>query len=84
MAAFKAGVADLLARYRPEGDERVRPDTQVVGDPPDAVGRTHARRIGIAGHETEDDYDPTNYYDETDPDVLNKRKSASNRKKMKD
>lgn len=85
MAAFKAGLADLLARYRPEGDESVRPDTQVVGDPPDAVGRTHARRIGIAGHEDEDDYDPNIYYEETDPDVVRKqRKPASNRKKMKD
>jgi hypothetical protein len=81
MSAFKAGVADLLARYQPEGDERVRPDAQVVGDPPDVVGRTHARRIGIAGHETEDDYDPTNYYDETDPDV---EAQASSRKTMKD
>jgi hypothetical protein len=84
MAAFKAGVADLLARYQLEGDESVGPNAQVVGDPPEVVGRTHARRIGIAGHETEDDYDPTNYYDETDPDGLNKRKPASNRKKMKD
>jgi plasmid stability protein len=84
MAAFKAGLANFLARYQPEGDERVPPDAQDIGDPPDVVGRTLARRIGIAGHEGEDeDYDPTDYYDETDPDVLNKRKSASNRKKMK-
>jgi hypothetical protein len=55
MAAFKAGVADLLARYQPEGDERVPPDAQVIGDPPDVVGRTHARLIGIAGHEDEDE-----------------------------
>ena len=55
MAAFKAGVADLLARYQPEGDERVPPDAQVIGDPPDVVGRTHARLIGIAGHEEEDE-----------------------------
>jgi hypothetical protein len=55
MAAFKAGVADLLARYPPEGDERVPPDAEVIGDPPDVVGRTHARRIGIAGHEDEDE-----------------------------
>ena len=73
MAAFKAGVADLLARFQPEGDERVRPDTQAVGDPPDVVGRTHARRLGILGHETEDDYDPTDCYDETDPDVSVRR-----------
>jgi hypothetical protein len=55
MAAFKAGVAALLARYQPKGDENLRPDTQVVGDPPDVVGRTHARLIGIAGHEEEDE-----------------------------
>ena len=55
MAAFKAGVADFLARYQSEGDERVPPDAQLVGDPPDAVGRTHARLIGIAGHEEEDE-----------------------------
>jgi hypothetical protein len=54
MAAFKAGVAALLDRYHPEGDESLRPDTQVVGDPPDVVGRTHARRIGITDHEEED------------------------------
>jgi hypothetical protein len=84
MAAFKAGVAVFLARYQPQGDETVRPDTQVVGDPPDVVGRTHARLIGIAGHETEDDYDPTNFYDETDPDVRKERQPASVRKKLKD
>jgi hypothetical protein len=84
MAAFKAGVTDLLARYQPEGDERVPPDAQVIGDPPDVVGRTHARRIGIAGHETEDDYDPTNYYDETELDVRKKREPAINRKRLKD
>jgi hypothetical protein len=55
MAAFKAGVADLLARYQPQGDESLRPDTQVVGDPPDVVGRTHARLIGIAGHQEDDE-----------------------------
>ncbi len=55
MAAFKAGVAALLARYQPEGDETLRPDTKLVGDPPDVVGRTHARLIGIAGHEEEDE-----------------------------
>lgn len=55
MAAFKAGVADFLGRYQPKGDERVPPDAQVIGDPPDVVGRTHARLIGIAGHEEEDE-----------------------------
>src|SRR4029078_2516686 len=53
MAAFKAGLAALLARYQPQGDESLRPDTQLIGDPPDVVGRTHARLIGIAGHEEE-------------------------------
>jgi hypothetical protein len=55
MAAFKAGVAALLARYQPQGDESLRPDTQAVGDPPDVVGRTHARLIGIARHQEEDE-----------------------------
>jgi hypothetical protein len=54
MAAFKAGVADLLARYQPEGDERVPPDAEVIGDPPDVVGRTHARRIGIADEDEDE------------------------------
>jgi hypothetical protein len=54
MAAFRAGVADFLARHQPEGDESVRPDTQLVGDPPDVVGRTHARRIGIAGYDEDE------------------------------
>jgi hypothetical protein len=63
LAAFKAGVASFLTRYHPEGDERVRPDTRVAGepdDPPDVVGRTHARHIGIVRHEDEEampDYD---------------------------
>jgi hypothetical protein len=55
MAAFKAGVTALLGRYQPKGDGSMRPDTQVFGDPPDVVGRTHARLIGIAGHEEEDE-----------------------------
>jgi hypothetical protein len=83
MAAFKAGVADLLSRHQPEGDQRVRPDTQVVGDPPDVVGRTHARRIRIAGHESEGDYDPTDYYDETELYLREERVPAINRKKLK-
>ena len=59
LAAFKAGVELFLARCQPEGDENIPPDTQRswltgeliprdVGephDPPDAVGRTHARFI---------------------------------------
>jgi plasmid stability protein len=58
MVAFKAGIDAFLARYQPEGDETARPDTQVVGepaDPPDVVGRTHARLIGISDHEEEDE-----------------------------
>lgn len=50
LAAFKAGVAALLSRYLPEGDERVRPDSESAGgpdDPPDVVGRTYARLIEI-------------------------------------
>ncbi len=56
LAAFKAGVEAFLARYHPKGDEKVRPDTLVAGepdDPPDIVGRTHARRVGIESHEDE-------------------------------
>lgn len=48
LAAFKAGVAAFLAQYQPEGDANARPDTQVGGehdDPPEAIGRTHARLI---------------------------------------
>ena len=49
LAAFKAGIAALLARYLLAGDERVRPGW-VAGDPddpPDALGRTLARQIEI-------------------------------------
>lgn len=87
MAAFKAGVLELLARYQPEGDESKRPGTAKSGginDPADVVGRTHARLIGIAGHETEESYDPINYYDETDPEARINREPFSNRKKLKD
>jgi hypothetical protein len=57
LAAFKTGVALFLAQCQPEGDESTPPDTvSVFGefkprdagephDPPDAVGRTHARFI---------------------------------------
>jgi hypothetical protein len=58
LAAFKAGVGAFLARYHPQGNETVRPDTAAAGrpdDPPDVVGRTHARRIAIANHEDEDE-----------------------------
>jgi hypothetical protein len=87
MAAFKAGVMEFLARYEPEGEENKHPSASKTGgasDPPDVVGRTHARMIGIPGHETEDSYDPVNYYDETDPDVRIKREPPSNGKKLKD
>jgi hypothetical protein len=59
LAAFKAGVELFLSRCQPEGDKDIPPDMQRswlsneliprdVGephDPPDAVGRTHARFI---------------------------------------
>lgn len=50
-AAFKAGVEMFLVQYRPDGDQKVRPDTRLVGEPDDApevVGRTHARLLWIA------------------------------------
>lgn len=51
LTAFKAGVAAFLDQYRPEGDQSRRPDTRVAGepdDPPEAIGRTHARLIWLA------------------------------------
>jgi hypothetical protein len=87
MAAFKAGMMEFLGRYQPEGEGSKHPGAAKSGgadDPADVVGRTHARLIGIAGHETEESYDPTNYFDETDPDVRIKREPASNGKKLKD
>jgi len=49
MAAFKAGLEVFLGRYEPlEGNEAERPDTEPNSepdDPPDIVGRTHARII---------------------------------------
>jgi hypothetical protein len=47
LAAFKAGIATLLTRYLTDGNERVRPGWEEgdPDDPPDVVGRTHARRI---------------------------------------
>jgi hypothetical protein len=51
LAAFKAGIAAFLAEYTPKGDANVRTDARVVGelsDPPEAVGRTHARLILIS------------------------------------
>jgi hypothetical protein len=55
LKAFKAGVAQFLSRsdIMTEGDENVRPDTKYAGgpqDPPDVVGRTHARLINIGTH----------------------------------
>jgi hypothetical protein len=51
LAAFKAGVAQFLSRYLPQGDERIRPDSENTGapddDPPDVIGRTYARLIAI-------------------------------------
>jgi hypothetical protein len=83
MAAFKAGVMEFLARHQPEGEENKHPGatkSEGASDPADVVGRTHARLIGIAGYETEETYDPTDYYDETDPDVRIKREPASMKK----
>jgi hypothetical protein len=57
LAAFKAGVEAFLAQHQSEGDASVRPDTRVVGeahDPPEVVGRTHARLIWRARGERED------------------------------
>jgi hypothetical protein len=51
LAAFKAGVAEFLSRY--QLGEGVRPDTGFSGepnDPPEVVGRTHARLIAIGTH----------------------------------
>ena len=51
LAAFKAGIAVFLGHYEPKGDVGARPDTRLVGepsDPPEAVGRTHARIIMTA------------------------------------
>jgi hypothetical protein len=71
LAAFKAGVATFLALYRPESDESARPDTRVVGelpDPPDAVGRTHARLILNAKRRGELPSDlPSEYWNEAKP-----------------
>jgi hypothetical protein len=53
LAAFKAGVAAFLSRYQLEDHEGVRPDTRFSGepnDPPEVVGRTHARLIAIGTH----------------------------------
>jgi hypothetical protein len=66
LAAFKAGVEALLARYHPDGDERIRPDTQDAGkpdDPPEIVGRTHARRIQIEHHEAKRSEDEPDVFD---------------------
>jgi hypothetical protein len=53
LTAFKAGVADLLSRRLPNGDETVRPDSASTGeavDAPEVVGRTYARLIEIGEH----------------------------------
>ena len=56
MAAFKAGVWDFLLDISLKATKacgRIR-DNRMGPDPPDVVGRTHARLIGIAGHETDE------------------------------
>jgi hypothetical protein len=48
LAAFKAGLLALLAQYKPEGDAGVRPSVGDFGepnDPPEVVGRMHAKEI---------------------------------------
>jgi hypothetical protein len=50
LAAFKAGLLALLAQYKPEGDANTRPAAGTFGfgelnDPPDVVGRMHAKWI---------------------------------------
>ena len=47
LAAFKGGVATFLAPFQPEGDLNVR-DADDPSDPPEVVGRTHARLIMAA------------------------------------
>ena len=48
MAAFKAGVVELLTKYEPKGDENTRADAPVgERDPPEVVGRTHARFVAV-------------------------------------
>jgi hypothetical protein len=87
LAAFQAGVIEFLARFQPDGEGHIRPDAPISAgpsDPAEVVGRTHARVIGILGHETEESYDAINNYDETDPDVPRARPAASKRKKSKD
>jgi hypothetical protein len=50
LAAFRAGVVELLSRYVLLGDEKVRPDGD-GDDPPEVVGRTYARLIEIEDDE---------------------------------
>jgi hypothetical protein len=50
LEAFKAGVSEFLASYLVEGDAKVRPDGD-GDDPPQVVGRTHARLIEIEDRE---------------------------------
>jgi hypothetical protein len=50
LAAFKAGLVAILAQYKPDGDASVRPGVGAFGfgelnDPPDVVGRMHAKWI---------------------------------------
>jgi hypothetical protein len=50
LAAFKAGVSEFLSSYLVDGDAKVRPDGN-GDDPPEVVGRTHARLIEIEDRE---------------------------------
>jgi hypothetical protein len=61
LAAFKAGLLALLAQYKPEGDANVRPKVGAFGepkDPPEVVGRMHAKRIWDAMCEAREDRVP--------------------------
>jgi hypothetical protein len=49
LAALKAGVATFLAPYQSDGDLNVR-DADDPNDPPEVVGRTHARLIMAGRH----------------------------------
>jgi hypothetical protein len=76
LTAFKAGVATFLAKYKLEGDESVPPAGE-PDDPPDAVGRTHARLIEIAIQEEEETRpSPDDAYD-----ALQEERALANRKK---
>jgi hypothetical protein len=53
LKAFKAGVMAFLSRYQLKDHEGNGPDNEFSGepdDPPEGVGRTHARLIAIGTH----------------------------------